>query len=95
MGRRVDTGARRWRPEPGGGVSAEALHLVVHPHTPGGYARSVVLRHRGGEGASGPAPLASGSEEDVAAAMRSAERMASSGAGTPGLARPRDRGWPG
>jgi CheY-like chemotaxis protein len=66
-----------WRPEPDGTVTTEigTLRLVVHPHTPGGYARFLMLG-RSESTASGHALLASGSEENVAAAMRVAERMA-------------------
>lgn len=70
----------RWCPQSDGAVSAEAgaLRLVVHPPAPGGYARFLVLRRAGGAGgdAAGRALLASGSEEDVPAAMRAAERAA-------------------
>lgn len=69
-----------WRPEPDGAVSAQAgaLRLIVHPHTPGGYARFLVVRRPGDadDGTTGPALLASGSEEGVFAAMRAAERAA-------------------
>lgn len=74
-----------WRPEPDGAVSAQAgtLRLVVHPRTPGGYARFLVLRRPGDadDGTTGRALLASGSEEDVSAAMRAAERAAARIAG--------------
>jgi CheY-like chemotaxis protein len=66
-----------WCPEQDGTVTAEigTLRLVVRPHTPGGYARFLMLG-RSESTASGHALLASGSEENVAAAMRAAERMA-------------------
>lgn len=71
-----------WHPEPDGAIAADAglLRLVVHPRTPGGYARFVVLRHAqprpGVAPRDGCALLASGSETSVPAAMHAAERAA-------------------
>lgn len=71
-----------WHPEADGAVAADAgtLRLVVHPHTPGGYARFLVLRDlQPGPDASprsGRALLASGTETSVPAAMQAAERAA-------------------
>ena len=67
--------AAQWRTEPDGAITAEAgaLRLVVHPLTPGGYVHFLVLRRPGDDGAHA-AMLASGSEADLSAAMRSAER---------------------
>lgn len=71
-----------WHPEPDGAVAADtgALRLVVHPHTPGGYARFLVLRHPqpglGVAPGSRRALLASGTETSVPAAMQAAERVA-------------------
>lgn len=65
----------RWHREPGGAIAADAgaLHLIVQSLTPGGYAHFLVLhRPEGGR----CALLASGSEEDVSAAMQAAEREA-------------------
>ena len=79
-GRTAPPRVGRWCPQPDGAVSAEAgtLRLVVHPTGPGGYVRFLVLRRTGGAGGdtAGRALLASGSEEDVSAAMRAAERAA-------------------
>ena len=71
-----------WHPEPDGAVAADAglLRLVVHPRTPGGYARFLVLRHAqpgpGDAPQGGRALIASGSEASVPAAMQAAERAA-------------------
>ena len=69
--------AAQWRTEPDGAVLAEAgtLRLMVHQLTPGGYVHFLVLRRPGDDGTRATL-LASGSEEDVPAAMRSAERAA-------------------
>jgi hypothetical protein len=57
-------------------AETERLRLVVYPlHTPGGYARFLVLR-RNPEDVAIHVLVASGSEESVPAAMRAAERAA-------------------
>jgi hypothetical protein len=66
-----------WQTEPGGGLAAEAngLRLSVHaPERLGGAVRFLVLRRDGDEESRGI--LASGTEENVRAAMRAAVRAA-------------------
>jgi hypothetical protein len=66
-----------WRTEPGGGLAAEAngLRLSVHaPDSLDGAVRFLVSRRDGGEDSLGI--IASGTEENVRAAMRAAVRSA-------------------
>ena len=63
-----------WKPKPDGTATAEVglFRLIVHPKTPGGHARFLVLRHPENASACRPTLLASGHGDNVEAAMLAA-----------------------